>query len=199
MPRRPRTREALLRAAQELVSEGHQDAAILTYAERAGVSVGSFYNHFGSREAIVEAAVDLTIAQVSAFLTDCVRDIADPRERMMARIRLYGRLSDSHPLHAWIIVRTTSEMTARRSGYTGSALEASDELPVMDHVPDFVQRAAVMAASGALERLLAVRLADATAGTETVDAMAVLIASMLETDREALIELATRPLPEPPR
>lgn len=63
-PRRQRTIDALLRAAQELFSERSVDSVTVEeIAERAGVAVGSIYNHFGSKAglhaSVVQAALDV--------------------------------------------------------------------------------------------------------------------------------------------
>lgn len=186
------TRDALLAAAQEMIAAGQQDSANLAFAECAGVSVGSFYNHFGSREALIEAAVDLTIEQIDHYLSDRVAVIDDPVERAVARARLYGRLPDTHPLLAQVIVRTSAELTSRREGFTLQGLASARVSPSADPTE---LRIAAMAASGALERLLAVRLADPAVGPNAVDRMTVLIALMLGLDRATAEELASRPLP----
>lgn len=63
-PRRQRTIDALLHAAQELFSERSVDSVTVEeIAERAGVAVGSIYNHFGSKAglhaSVVQAALDV--------------------------------------------------------------------------------------------------------------------------------------------
>jgi AcrR family transcriptional regulator len=63
-PRKRRTMGALLDAAEEIFRERPVDAVTVDeIAERAGVAVGSIYNHFGSKgglhAAVVERALDL--------------------------------------------------------------------------------------------------------------------------------------------
>jgi TetR/AcrR family transcriptional regulator len=63
-PRRRRTIDALLHAAQEAFSDRPVDGVTVEeIAERAGVAVGSIYNHFGSKAglhaAVVERALDV--------------------------------------------------------------------------------------------------------------------------------------------
>jgi AcrR family transcriptional regulator len=48
-------REGLFRAAAEVVGErGYQDASITLITQRAGVAQGTFYNHFESRQDILD-------------------------------------------------------------------------------------------------------------------------------------------------
>jgi AcrR family transcriptional regulator len=63
-PRKQRTLEALLRAAQEVFAERSvEEVTVEEIAARAGVAVGSIYNHFGSKSglyaAVVQRALDL--------------------------------------------------------------------------------------------------------------------------------------------
>jgi AcrR family transcriptional regulator len=63
-PRDPeRTRKALLRAAfQEVHRSGFQGTDLDTILERAGVTKGALYHHFGSKEALGFAIVDEVLA-----------------------------------------------------------------------------------------------------------------------------------------
>jgi TetR/AcrR family transcriptional regulator len=63
-PRKRRTLDALLQAAEEIFRERPVEAVTVEeIAERAGVAVGSIYNHFGSKgglhAAVVERALDV--------------------------------------------------------------------------------------------------------------------------------------------
>lgn len=52
------TRERLVKAARAVFGEkGYRDTRITDIAERAGVAIGSFYNHFGSKDEILHAAL----------------------------------------------------------------------------------------------------------------------------------------------
>src|SRR5512133_2516535 len=56
--RKARTRAALIRAAQTLIAEGRTHVPILEITQAADVGLGSFYNHFDSKEQLFRAALE---------------------------------------------------------------------------------------------------------------------------------------------
>ena len=56
--RKARTRAALIRAAQTLIAEGRTNVPILEITQAADVGMGSFYNHFETKEQLFDAAVE---------------------------------------------------------------------------------------------------------------------------------------------
>ena len=88
-----RTRERLVEAAKEIFEEdGFLDARISDIARRAGLSHGSFYYYFDSKEEVfreVAAAVD---EELSAPLADVIRAPSSgvhPRARIRDALRRY--------------------------------------------------------------------------------------------------------------
>ncbi len=76
---RAETREAILRAAEQAFVEGGVEAARMeVIAARAGVAVGTLYNHFDDRDALLGALVD---AHREALLRRLDRAIATGRGR----------------------------------------------------------------------------------------------------------------------
>src|SRR5438105_4207948 len=55
---RQATVEAILGAAEQVLSQGLHSARMNDIAQRAGVAVGTLYNHFADRDAIVAALLD---------------------------------------------------------------------------------------------------------------------------------------------
>ncbi|MEJ2886920.1 helix-turn-helix domain-containing protein [Actinomycetospora aeridis] len=89
-----RTREALLEAARRVFAErGYGPASVEEIARTAGVSVGSVYVHFASKEALFTALVEAqTSADVTA-MSAVVHD--DPQETFAALDRLVSDVADS--------------------------------------------------------------------------------------------------------
>jgi AcrR family transcriptional regulator len=85
------TRARLLEAAKEIFEEnGFLDARISDIAERAGLSHGSFYHYFDSKEEIfreVAAAVDEELSEPLATVILAPSSTATPHERIREAIR----------------------------------------------------------------------------------------------------------------
>lgn len=69
----PETKDKLLNAILELVREkGYQNVTVRDICRRAGVSSGSFYHHYGSKEALVlEAYLHIDRQLTQEMLTAC--------------------------------------------------------------------------------------------------------------------------------
>lgn len=133
-PRQKRAKvtvEAILDAtAHVLIKEGYDRASTNKIAAKAGVSIGSLYQYFPSKEALVAALVDRHIQDTAAIcatalaeaetmpLADAVRNVVeailatnahDPRLRVviLEQVPRVGRLQKLGELHA-----ATTEMLA---------------------------------------------------------------------------------------
>jgi AcrR family transcriptional regulator len=87
------TRARLLGAAKEIFEEnGFLDARISDIAERAGLSHGSFYHYFDSKDEIFREVAQAVEDQLSAPLGSVILDPdsdATPEERITAAMRLH--------------------------------------------------------------------------------------------------------------
>jgi AcrR family transcriptional regulator len=88
------TRDRILEAALELFSEvGFQGTTISEVERRVGLAAGtgSFYRHFPSKEALLEAAVDREVERVRAEIIEgrsALPEIEDPNERRIFMLKL---------------------------------------------------------------------------------------------------------------
>ncbi len=104
--RRQRTRDALVAAAQEVMAQkGYEAATIADITETADVALGSFYNHFESKEQIMEAAalsflkaLGTEIDAQVAPLNDAVKEMAVASYTSMSR-------GITQPNYGWFMVR----------------------------------------------------------------------------------------------
>jgi AcrR family transcriptional regulator len=71
-----RNREALLTAAREAFQGGELNIQVEEIARRAGVSVGTLYRHFDTREAVVEAVYRQEIDELCAAPTSLLAEHA---------------------------------------------------------------------------------------------------------------------------
>ncbi len=93
--------EALLEAALlEFTAQGYQQASINTILQKAGMSKGQFYYHFGNKERLYLALIEVLIARKVAFMqtvmqpTDFQQDIFG----ILKTQTLYGlAFSRAHP------------------------------------------------------------------------------------------------------
>ncbi|WP_431969907.1 TetR/AcrR family transcriptional regulator [Nocardia sp. bgisy134] len=95
--RKARTRAALVSAAQALLAEGKLNVPILEITQAADVGMGSFYNHFHSREELYQAAIEEALDQHGALLDVLCEDMDDPAQVFAQSFRLTGRLHRLNP------------------------------------------------------------------------------------------------------
>lgn len=120
--RRARTRSALVKAAQQLLAENRTNVAILEITQLADVGMGSFYNHFESREQLFEAAVDDALELQGAFLDQLGEDLDDPAEVFARSFRLVGRLHRHLPELSKVILSQGAALVTSERGLAPRAL-----------------------------------------------------------------------------
>src|SRR6478735_1453689 len=108
--RKQRTRAALIQAAQTLIAQGVLNVPVLEITQAADVGMGSFYNHFNSKEELFEAAVDDVLDGYGALLDAYVADITDPAEAFATNFRLGGRLFRRRPQEGQLILNRGSSV-----------------------------------------------------------------------------------------
>ncbi|WP_416565497.1 TetR/AcrR family transcriptional regulator [Nocardia testacea] len=97
-PRKQRTVDALLRAAEEVFAE--QEAELVTVEEiaaRAGVAVGSIYNHFGSKSGLHAAVVERALAVDRTYMDRAYTSDRDPVEQLYSAAEEYFAFYRTHP------------------------------------------------------------------------------------------------------
>jgi AcrR family transcriptional regulator len=95
--RKARTRAALIRAAQNLIAAGRTNVSILEITQAADVGMGSFYNHFETKEQLYDAAVEAVMDGYGQLLDQLTAGIEDPAELFASSFRLTGRLHRREP------------------------------------------------------------------------------------------------------
>ena len=114
--RKARTRAALIRAAQTLIAEGRTNAPILEITQAADVGMGSFYNHFETKEQLFEAAIEDVMDAYGQLLDDLTRHIEDPAEVFACSFRLTGRLHRREPELSRVLLNNTLRLLSADSG-----------------------------------------------------------------------------------
>ena len=96
--RRELTRAKLVAAARTLFArQGVDNTRINEITDEADVGFGSFYNHFASKEAIVEAVLEETIAAQGAAIEALTEAVEDPAEVVSAAHRYFVNLARRIP------------------------------------------------------------------------------------------------------
>jgi AcrR family transcriptional regulator len=99
------TRQALTGAAAELIAEkGVAGLRIQEITERADVALGSFYNHFKTKDELVEAVVADTIEVRAQAIVDRMASIEDPAEVVSFACRRVIQIAYDEPELAWLFV-----------------------------------------------------------------------------------------------
>ncbi|OBH78709.1 TetR/AcrR family transcriptional regulator [Mycobacterium scrofulaceum] len=120
--RKRRTRAALVKAAQGLIAEGKVNVPVLEITQAADVGMGSFYNHFDSKEQLFEAAVADVLDTYGAMLDQLTESLDDPAEIFATSFRLTGRLFRRRPQESRILLANGLELLSSERGLAPRAL-----------------------------------------------------------------------------
>jgi AcrR family transcriptional regulator len=120
--RKRRTRAALVSAAQRLIAEGKVNVPVLEITQAADVGMGSFYNHFDSKEQLFEAAVADVLDAYGSMLDRLTESIEDPAETFATSFRLTGRLFRRRPQESGILLANGLELLSSERGLAPRAL-----------------------------------------------------------------------------
>jgi AcrR family transcriptional regulator len=120
--RKARTRAALVKAAQRLIAEGRSQVPILEITQLADVGMGSFYNHFESKDDLFQAAVDDALEAHGALMDELTSDVADPAEVFAQSFRLTGRLHRLQPELSKVLLSFSPALMTSDHGLAPRAL-----------------------------------------------------------------------------
>ncbi|MEV0029489.1 TetR/AcrR family transcriptional regulator [Nocardia sp. NPDC050793] len=114
--RKARTRAALVSAAQSLLAEGKLNVPILEITQAADVGMGSFYNHFQSREELYRAAIEEALDRHGALLDLLCEDLDDPAQVFAQSFRLTGRLHRRNPTLSKVLLNDGLNLASSSRG-----------------------------------------------------------------------------------
>ncbi|WP_320669541.1 TetR/AcrR family transcriptional regulator [Patulibacter defluvii] len=194
--RRAETRARLTNAARELFAEqGFDVTRINEITDRADVGFGSFYNHFDSKDAIVEAVIEQAVEAHASAVDALTESLDDPAEVMAVAHRYFVRLAGRDPVWAWLLVRLDTSHDVLRhvlgARATRDLQRGIDEGRfAVDDVPT-----ALFAMGGALLGVMRAVL-DHVAGPTAEQAHAAGVLRMLGVDAANAAAITERALPE---
>jgi AcrR family transcriptional regulator len=120
---RARTKTLLLDAALRLFArQGVGATAIHEIAAEAGVSNGTFYNYFRTRDEVVEAASVRLAERLQKEITASAAEVTDAAERMAIGTRRFVLQAIRDPVWAAALIRVSTSRAAALARTAGPAL-----------------------------------------------------------------------------
>lgn len=114
--RKAQTRAALIEAAQGFLAEGRLGVPIQEVTERADVGIGTFYNHFDSKDQLFESAVEDALEQLADLLDSLDSSSTDPAALFARSFRLTGRLHRLAPQLSRVLLARGHELSSSPRG-----------------------------------------------------------------------------------
>lgn len=102
--RKQKTRAALVSAAQSFIAAGKLNVPVLEITQAADVGMGSFYNHFATKEELFDAALTEVLDMHGALLDELTESAEDPAETFARSFRLTGRLFRHRPQESRVLL-----------------------------------------------------------------------------------------------
>lgn len=195
--RRARTRSALVDAAQEFLAADRTNVSVLEITQAADVGLGSFYNHFDTKEDLFQAALDQILEDHGDLMDRATAGIDDPAEVFARAFRLTGRLHRQLPAVSQILVRTGPGVIFSERGLGPRALrdikagKKAGRFTIGDPELALVAAAGAILALGQLLHEQPKRNAAKAADELTVELL-----RMFGLDADEAAEICSRPLPD---
>jgi AcrR family transcriptional regulator len=120
--RKQRTRAALIAAAQGFIAAGRLNVPVLEITQAADVGMGSFYNHFDSKEDLFDAALTEVLDVHGALLDEFTATLDDPAEAFATSFRLTGRLFRHRPQESKVLLASGLTLLSADRGVAPRAL-----------------------------------------------------------------------------
>jgi len=179
-----------------MARKGADATAIQEITDAADVGFGSFYNHFPSKEAIVDAVMDDAIETFGDALDHIADTVKDPAEVFAASVRSLLRRTAEDETWGWFFIRTGfTRMDAVRRGLgRRMARDIANGIAAgrfkVDDAP-----AVVLAAGGVVLAMIAGRL-HGQVGADAPERAARIVLQLLGLTAKDATKVATRPLPD---
>jgi AcrR family transcriptional regulator len=195
--RKQLTRAALLKAAQSFIAAGKLNVAVLDITQAADVGMGSFYNHFQSKDELFDAAVADVLDAHGALLDELTSDIEDPAETFACSFRLTGRIFRLRPQETQILLARGFDVIGSDRGLAPRArrdIEAAVRAGRFD--VDDIDLALAVAAGALLAMGKLIRDQPGRNDAETADKVTEDVLRMLGLSPTDAQDICSRPLPD---
>lgn len=193
--RRAKSRAALIAAARETMSVKGVDATtIADITEAADLGFGTFYNHFKSKDEIVDAAMADMVERLGDEIDELIAPIDDPFFAQIVAWHQVVRLAVSEPIWGWFVLRSSKTLNMLNEGLTvrfrrdvKKAVESGDfDVRDIDVVANLV--------GGGVLSLVNARLSGAINDDQVSEGIALLVTHLGITPEKAR-KLIAQPIP----
>lgn len=194
--RRERNRARLVAATRQVMAQkGLQGATIQEITEAADLALGTFYNHFESKEAAMEAVVSAQAASFGDALEEITANMEDRAQAVATCVRFVVRHAASDPVWGWFVLRNERAMLSLADNLAHRA--ARDIRRGVQDGRFFVHDldAALLALCGIVPAGIRSQLDGKPVRVSDADLAASLL-QLLGLGREEAAEVAHRPLPQ---
>ena len=180
-----------------VADQGVEATTIALVTEAADVGFGTFYLHFDSKEAAIEAVMAELVEEVGNALDHLTAPMQDPAEVLAVSVRHVVGQVDRDEVWAWAVLRIgvshqlfTSALGGRLVRDLQRGVDAGRFDPALHPVAPF-------AIGGVVEAAMRARL-DRLVDADTPQAVAEQVLRMLGVKRREAKRIAALPLPELP-
>jgi AcrR family transcriptional regulator len=199
LPKRERTRRQLLESATRVITaRGLAASTIQEIALEAGMTPGTVYNHFATREEILTALAYWIADTLCARIADSQVGIPEGAERMSIGMRRYVWLAEQSPAWAVLMLEVAQAASPLLDQITSYA---RDDLRLGMKQKSFrvaSEEAAIDLVSGAVTNAMH-RSARGAAPPGHGSAVAAMVLRGLGMSFDAALEITRRPLPDFPQ
>ena len=195
--RKQRTRSALIKAAQGLIAQGRLNVPIVEITQAADVGMGSFYNHFSTKEELFEAAVIDVLDAHGDLLDGLTAQLVDPAETFASSFRLTGRFFRRRPQETQILLANWQAVLTSERGLAPRALRDIKSAAAAGRFTVDDPELALAIAGGVLLGMGSLLVADPDRDdATTADAVTEDLLRLFGMSAREAHKICTRPLPE---
>lgn len=193
--RREQNRLAIIAATQHLLAERGLDISARDVAERADLALKTLYNHFPTKQDMVDAAVLAAAQEFEDYLKSRTACIEDPKVRAAMRMRLHGRMVDTHPTLARVLVNAPALPATLQNAMSAEAETLLQVVANEVRLSSTNHRMLLLVAFASNSRLTAARIADPSLGPEAADELAVWLITAFGYNHGEASDIVALPLP----
>lgn len=186
----------MLDAARRLFAQqGFEATAIAEITDMADLGVGSFYNHFASKDELLSELLEKVLTEQLAALDSRRTAITDPAEAVSIAHRHWVRLTSEGPEWAWLLVRLEESLRLVAATQGDSALKDLTRGIECGRFAVASPGLALLASGGALISVMRAVLTGYD-GEEPDSIHAESVLRIFGVDPSEAAEIARRPMPD---